>query len=235
MMADTTRARSILVFAKAPEPGAVKTRLAAALGADRTAQLYARLARRTLRLAAETAPGAVQLWCAPDTSHPFFAECARAFGVRLCSQTGADLGERMAHALAVSVSEHRLPILVGTDCPDYTREYFLLAFESLEAGYDVVLGPARDGGYALVGLTRALPELFRGVAWGGADVMAQTRVRLNASGTHWFELEPVRDLDRPEDLAAFAADEDMATLLGAKKEPILVHGRGNKNNSESAG
>lgn len=192
----------LLVFARAPLPGASKTRLIPALGADGAARLSARMLRRTLA----TARGqATELWCAPDTAHPVFAECAAEFGVRLHTQQGTDLGQRMAHALAEAFGRARAGVLVGTDCPglcaaDLAEARAALATEGGE-GAEAVLGPAVDGGYYLIGLRRPAPELFADMPWGGPDVLAETRRRLRELGWRWHELAPRRDLDRPEDLA----------------------------------
>src|SRR5512132_1851869 len=95
----------IAVFAKAPVPGQVKTRLAALLGPDGAAGLHAGLVRHALSTAAQSRIGAVELWCSPDESHPFFERCATDFGARLVRQEGADLGARMANAFARTLAE----------------------------------------------------------------------------------------------------------------------------------
>ena len=201
----------VLVFAKAPVAGQVKTRLAGAIGADAAAELYRRLAWRTLRVACAVAPQAVELWCAPDTTHGFFVQCTREFGVTVHPQVGEDLGSRMALALEQALGRADRAVLIGTDCPDYDACYLRSAFSSLCAGRDVVLGPAQDGGYALIGMSSLWAEVFRDIPWGSSGVLAQTRRRLAALGLDWHELPWVRDIDRPEDVSALAGP---LSLLG---------------------
>jgi rSAM/selenodomain-associated transferase 1 len=189
----------VAVFAKAPVPGAVKTRLAATLGDEEAAQLHARLVRHTLATAVESDAGAVELWCAPDERHEFFAGCAREFGIPLRRQRGADLGERMEHAVRQAHEAGRGIVLIGTDCPALAGSHLRLAAHALRAN-DVVLIPAEDGGYVLVACAKPVAGMFGGIAWGTGDVMAQTRERLAAAGAKWIELPPLWDVDRPADL-----------------------------------
>lgn len=189
----TTR---IIVFARAPVPGEAKTRLIPVLGAEGAARLHARLVERTLATACAAGVGAVELCCAPDATHPFFAACAARFGVALTAQGAGDLGERMHRALAGGLPA----VLVGSDCPSITAEYLHEAARALVAGYDAVLGPAEDGGYALVGANRLNPGCFEHIPWGGPEVMATQRLRLRACGVRWAELTPLWDVDRPGDL-----------------------------------
>jgi len=188
---------AIAVFAKAPVAGAVKTRLAPRLTAADAARLHASLVRHALGAAVIASPGRVTLWCAPDAAHPFFAGCAAEFGVGLRAQQGADLGARMRHAFEASLAAGPL-VLIGTDCPELDAAALGRAADALRR-HEAVLAPAEDGGYALVGLTRLVPELFDGIAWGGAGVMTASRERLVQAGALWTELPTTWDVDRPED------------------------------------
>jgi hypothetical protein len=191
---------AIAVFAKAPVAGSVKTRLVAMLGAEGAARLHERLVERALATAFEARLGPVALWCAPDTSHPFFAQCAARFGVELRRQEGADLGERMHRAFEVALERHPALLLVGSDCPTLEPRDLAAAARALDT-HDAVLIPAEDGGYVLVGLTRPHASLFEGVAWGTAAVMEATRARLAAAGLRWAALPALWDVDRVEDYA----------------------------------
>lgn len=190
---------AILVFAKSPVAGAAKTRLIPLLGAAGAAMLHSRLITRALATARAAAPDSLALWCAPDAAHPFLQSAAQQYDARLQVQHGADLGARMAHAFAATLQQGMHAICIGADCPALTVLHLREAAAALRAGHDAVFVPAEDGGYALIGLSRAVPELFAGISWGEAAVMAQTRERLREHGLRWHELETLWDVDRPED------------------------------------
>jgi uncharacterized protein len=193
------RAR-VAVFAKAPVPGAVKTRLAGVLGPEGAASLHAALVRHALDVARRAQLGAVELWCAPDTDHEFFVACAAAGDVVLRRQEGEDLGTRMRHACDTALADGFAPIVIGSDCPALAPQDLVAAAGALRT-HDVAIAPAEDGGYVLLGLSRACPELFEGIAWSSPEVMAQTRARLAEAGVAWHELPARWDVDRPEDYA----------------------------------
>lgn len=192
---------SINVFTRVPEPGRVKTRLIPAIGAHRAAALLRCMTRITLARAREADIGPVTLWCtpAPDAT---LRTLAGEFEAESRVQLGADLGERMHHALQKALDEHAAALVLGTDCPfisvgDLERTRSLL----FEHDNRVVLGPAHDGGYYLLAARAVHASLFAGVPWGGGEVLERTRGRLDAMGWSWAELETKHDIDRPEDLA----------------------------------
>lgn len=187
----------VVVFAKAPVPGQVKTRLAVELGDLGAARLHEAMVGRTLAVAVAADVGDVVLCCTPDASHAFFTRMARELGVALDAQGPGDLGARMARALGA----HAPAVLVGCDCPVLAARHLQAAADALIAGADVVFAPAEDGGYVLVGTNAPQPELFAGMAWGHAAVMAETRARVAALGLRRVELETLWDVDRPADLA----------------------------------
>ena len=186
----------LLVFAKAPLPGRVKTRLARRYGAVGAARIYRRLAEATVANAAAARPARLELWCAPGTAHPFLRGLARRHGARLRVQPPGDLGRRMDRALAEGLPA----VVVGADCPGVTTAMLGEALDYLEQGGETVVGPAEDGGYVLIGMGRRQAGLFRGMPWGGPRVLAETRRRLRRAGRHWHELAASFDVDRPEDL-----------------------------------
>ncbi|MCL5668994.1 MAG: TIGR04282 family arsenosugar biosynthesis glycosyltransferase [Gammaproteobacteria bacterium] len=190
----------ILIFAKAPVAGEVKTRLIPTLGAQGAARLHEQLARRCIAQASAAALSPVQLWCAPDAAHPFFMQCQKEFGVTLHTQQGGDLGARMAHALSTALETASYTIIIGTDCPALTAHDLREALAMLEQGYDAVLGPAEDGGYVLLGLRRVAPQPFENIPWGTEQVLDLTRARLKQLQWRWHELPARRDIDRPQDL-----------------------------------
>ena len=199
--------RVLQVFAKAPVPGEVKTRLARALGGDAAAAAYRELVEHTLATADEARSrgivAAIELWCSPDVSHPALVEWARKRGASLHAQRGDDLGARMRHALAGALARGDVPMLVGTDCPAIDADYLASASSALDR-HDAVFGPVEDGGYALVGLARDV-DVFGGIAWSTADVMAATRTALERANASWAELPALWDVDTAEDLARWRA------------------------------
>lgn len=190
----------LLVFAKAPVPGQVKTRLAGTFGQRGAATLYRAMVRKTLEMATKARLCPIQLWCAPDAKHGFFAACRRDYQVTLRVQKGSDLGQRMDRALRTALAECPFAVLIGADCLSLGTDDLRSAFAALAAGRDAVLGPAEDGGYMLIGLRRPQPALFKDINWGGPDVLAATRRRLQQTGLNWLELPPRWDVDRPADL-----------------------------------
>lgn len=195
-----SRPLRVLIFAKAPVPGQVKTRLAPLVGDRGAARLYRGLVEQMLDVALRARIGTVELWCAPTIKHPFFFACRRRFDVRLRRQCAGDLGERMDHAIRRTVAQGCAALLVGGDVPSVTVEDLRRTDRLLREGAPVVVGPAEDGGYVLIAMARAHRALFRGIAWGGADVLARTRARLVREGLEWVELPLRWDVDRPEDL-----------------------------------
>ena len=194
------RNAAVLVFTKAPVPGQVKTRLLSVMDAQRAAAIQAGLLQRTLETARASAADAIELWCTPTTHHPVLHDLERRFSLALRRQAGAGLGERMCSAMEQALARYRHVALVGSDCMDLAAADIDLALEQLAAGTDVVLGPALDGGYYLVGLSGLHPQLFTGIEWGTDRVLQDTRERVAQAGLKLFELPARRDLDRPGDL-----------------------------------
>lgn len=190
---------AVIVFARAPRPGAVKTRLIPLLGAEGAAALHARLVERTLETARAATFRQIQLHGTPDINDPFFSFCAGHFAVALAAQAGGDLGARMLAAFEAALATHPRALLLGSDCPALTARHLRRANRALREGADAVFVPCEDGGYALIGLQRAEARLFDGIAWGGENVMADTRTRLTGLGWRWRELETLWDVDRPDD------------------------------------
>jgi uncharacterized protein len=194
-----------MVFAKAPTPGRVKTRLVSALGETAATELHRQLTERTLCTARAAGLGQVELWCAPGTNDAFFAACAKQHGVSLRAQGEGDLGMRMARALEFALAQGSPGLLIGSDCPALTPEYLGEAAAALVNANDAVIGPAEDGGYVLIGLARSpTAQLFEDIAWGSATVMQETRMRLARLNWRWRELATLWDVDRPEDLLRLA-------------------------------
>ena len=187
----------IVIFARAPVPGACKTRLIPALGSEGAAQLHAVMVERAVHRALASGLGPVELHGAPDTSHPFFLTLVARHPISLKPQATGDLGARMH---AVFASAHGPSLLMGTDAPCITPEHLRACATALAGGHDAVFLPAEDGGYGLVGLAKPCPEIFTDMPWGTATVMAETRSRLRAVGRSCFEPATIWDVDEPADL-----------------------------------
>ncbi|MFC1603336.1 TIGR04282 family arsenosugar biosynthesis glycosyltransferase [Pseudomonadota bacterium] len=190
----------ILIFAKAPEPGYVKTRLISALGAEGAAGLYMSLLKQTVGSVTAASLAPIQLWCSPDCDHIVFQQLARQYNLSLYQQSGSDLGERMYSAANLALAESEMVLLIGADCPVLNSMHLSQALRWLNEGNDAVVGPAEDGGYVLLGLRKNDARLFENMPWGGDRVLKLTRKLLTELGWHWQELEPLWDLDRPEDI-----------------------------------
>lgn len=190
----------IIVFAKAPIVGEVKTRLLSSLDALVVTALHEKLVLHSLNTAVESKVGPVELWCAPSKEHPFFLRCAEKFQVDLHQQTEGDLGRRMAHAFDETLKRASMALLMGTDCPSLTSEDLKEAKKALKQGAPAVISPAEDGGYVFIGLCQYESTLFEGISWGTGSVLEETRVRLRRLRWNWHELPQRWDVDRPEDV-----------------------------------
>lgn len=189
----------VLFFAKAPVAGRVKTRFISELGSDGALALHKKLIQLTWQRISEGARWPMELWMSESGEEPWFS--------RLCPvdqmfvQQGVDLGERMRFALNQALQRAPYVLVVGADCVSLDTEYLLDAIMRLKAGANVVLGPAEDGGYVLVGVSHHVPQqIFREIEWGSERVLHQTRARLMAEGLQWQELPLRWDVDVPADL-----------------------------------
>jgi rSAM/selenodomain-associated transferase 1 len=195
-MAESKSENRLIVFAKAPIAGEVKTRLTPFLTAESAAQLHKNLVEHTLVTVTSIENCSVELWVGSD--HLWWGELAKRFAVEVFQQCGNDLGERMLFALDDALQRSHKVLIVGTDCPSITPQYLADAFECLDRE-SVVIGPADDGGYVMLGLRRSVPLLFTNMEWGSANVFPETVSRLETAGLGWCELESLMDIDRPDD------------------------------------
>jgi uncharacterized protein len=221
--------RTLIVFLKSPEAGAVKTRFVPLLGRERAAELYRILAEAEVRA---TAPLAGEyerlLFFAPVEAQARIAEWFP--GETLVPQASGDLGARMSAAFEESFSRGAERVaIVGSDVPWVTRELVVGAFEAL-GSHDAAIGPADDGGYYLLALRRPRPALFEGIAWSTAHVLDATLEKTTELGLSVHRLPALPDIDTPEDLrrewgrleplfASVALGREIARLLAFEAEP----------------
>ena len=195
----------LAVMGKQPERGKVKTRIAAVLDEDRAVELYRCALHDTLALALSIADVAHVLSYAPPrgSTRSYFEQEAPGFA--LVPQQGATLGERIIATLAPLFRRYSPVVLIGSDSPDLPAELIDRAFELLCGHTDVVLGPAHDGGYYLIGMRSMHASLFERIEWSTAVVAQQTRARASEAGLRTAELPPWHDLDTVADLETLVA------------------------------
>jgi rSAM/selenodomain-associated transferase 1 len=191
---------SLLVFARPPVAGQVKTRLAKSIGHEAALQVYRSLFAVTVKTAAASAADDIFIYVAGTTNHPWVRSLAQQYGATLARQRGSDLGERMYNALAEQLEAEKQSVLIGTDCPVLTADYIDRTFAMLASGSNVVIGPAEDGGYVLVGANQVRREWFSNIDWGTDRVFRQTREQIRKSGGSLAVMETLWDVDRHEDL-----------------------------------
>lgn len=181
----------VVLFTRYPEPGKAKTRLIPAIGADRAARVHRVLTERTVFAVRNS--GLLHEVRSTGASPADFERWLGA--VSIVDQGGGDLGERLTRA-----GPPYPTLFIGSDAPDLTPDLLRNAAEALDHA-DAVIGPAGDGGYWLLGLTRAVDGVFDGIEWSTERVFAQTMARLTAAGIDPVLLPELSDCDRPEDLA----------------------------------
>jgi uncharacterized protein len=228
-------ASALIIFAKAPVQGQVKTRLCPPLTPDEAASLHGSIVLDML----ERSRGAAMdrfVACAPSADHVFFKILEERHGVRLLTQTGDDLGARMARAMADVFSlGYQKVLIIGTDLPTLPGPAFSEA-AALLATHDLVLGPACDGGYYLIGLRKPAPELFAGIPWSTDKVLPLTQQKAAALGLRATLLPVRRDIDTIEDLSALIDEAGLEAMgdrqgaVGSRKDgaahrpsPIASH------------
>lgn len=200
---------AILIFSKSAEFGNVKTRMRPFLTDEQCLSLHLALLRDTIAKAG-LQDANLFLYLAGTASLPFDP------GIPVRMQKGRDLGERMQTAFFEILKTHSRVVITGTDSPAFPPDLFQQALDALEKN-DLVLGPAEDGGYYLIGLRKLIPEIFSGIEWGSSAVLEQTLAKL---GNHkLLLLEKQYDVDEPEDLILLQRD------VASGDAPYLHHTR----------
>lgn len=193
----------IQVFAKAPILGKVKTRLARDIGDVAALQTYKKLCKAVITSTQACQADHIEIW---TTENPQSSEATRffdAFSVSVCEQQGEDLGARMRFSLKHGFQQHSMVVVVGADAYSLNSEYLDLALATLD-DVDVVIGPALDGGYILIGMSQFVPAIFERISWGSDRVLSETVSILKTLPVS-FSLLPDRwDIDTLEDVKRFA-------------------------------
>ena len=199
----------LCVFVKAPVAGRVKSRLAAELGEPLACEAHELLAEHTLRTLS-CAPLPKELWVAGGVAHPKIGAWAERFGFAVLPQPPGDLGTKMLAAIASCCRAGHAGLVVGADLPELDAAYIQAAAAALRR-HDVVIGPAEDGGYGLIGLKEPVAELFANIPWGTAAVLAQTRGRIAELKLSLAELPVLWDVD---DIKGWRRFQALAVRLG---------------------
>jgi rSAM/selenodomain-associated transferase 1 len=196
----------LMIFAKEPAPGQVKTRLCPALSPEAAARLYGQFLEDVVEEMARLPQMNIALAYTPASARPFFQDRATP-DILLVAQAGEDLGERLCQASSWGFAQGAQTVLIrNSDSPDLPGRLVTEAREVLNRGQaQVVLGPCPDGGYYLVGLQSPQPQLFHDITWSGPTVMAETLARADNLGLTVHLLPPWPDIDTCEDLRAFLA------------------------------
>ncbi len=210
----------IICFCKHPEPGLVKSRLAKDIGNEHAAEIYKLLLDETLK-SISNLEAKVYLYCYPNVDHPILQQYKNKYGLTLKKQCDGNLGMKMFHAITNHLNGNSNVVLVGSDCLEINASYIQKAFESLNSGYEIVLGPAIDGGYALIGANNINVSIFQDIAWSTNEVLKQTEEKINGLNWKYSCLNKVRDLDTLGDFQYFSTHNDYQNFF--KRLSSLMH------------
>ncbi|MEO6986119.1 MAG: TIGR04282 family arsenosugar biosynthesis glycosyltransferase [Paralcaligenes sp.] len=217
----------IVIFAKAPVAGLVKTRLIPALGAQAAADLARLMLLRTLEKALAVNAGPVELCVSPSQKEAVWQSIPVPATVAWSSQGEGVLGVRMARATRRITDAGESILLIGTDCPELSTTHLRCAVTSLQQ-HDAVLAPTFDGGYALLGLNQFDASVFEDIAWGTDTVLSETQLRLAQLKWLTHYLPTMHDIDEPEDLH-WLPELDASSFLPQKMQDTHNDPRGRLN------
>ncbi len=216
----------LIIFARYPEIGKVKTRLIPDLGAESATDIYKEMAEstieqaRALRLLRKIS---IQVWFTGGTEAGMQTWLGNDLNYQI--QVGKNLGDRLIHSLKTTIkTENSSVIIIGTDCPDLDAEILNQGFIQLQH-HDLVLGGATDGGYYLIGLQKFLPELFINIPWSSSEVSIETLNIAKEMGISYFLLPTLSDVDTAEDLEVWEkvkAINFLATKASNQKISIII-------------
>ena len=193
--------QSLIIFSRYPEPGKTKTRLIPALGAEGAAKLQRQMTEDTLKEARRLLSNEIRVTIYFNGGNQKLMQTWLGKDWHYQPQGEGDLGAKMHSAFEKSFDEgSNKVVIIGIDCPDLNGELLTKAFQQL-THKDLVLGPAQDGGYYLIGLRRLIPELLENISWGTSQVFQQTTAIATKLNLKTAYLPVLNDLDRPEDLS----------------------------------
>ena len=218
-MSRVNSSERFILFTRYPEPGKTKTRLIRVLGPHGAADLQKQMTEHVLaRTTGFVDERGVDLEVRYEGGNRGLMEKWLGSHISYRSQGRGDVGTRMAQAFSQAFNQgKKRVVIVGSDCPGINEATVRTAFDLLDQ-FDLVLGPANDGGYYLIGLRQEKPQLFEDVPWGTAEVGASTLEIANRLGLRWVKVEPLDDVDREEDIEVW---EREATRKEASPQPAI--------------
>ena len=190
----------LVLFAKKPIEGEVKTRLCPPLSPIQAKQVAILLIEQSVKNACEHWPGPVELCLWPDTDDDFMRKLSKQYMFDLTTQSHGDLGDKMAATMSVKMAVNQVALIMGCDVLNCSRDILLEAFNALKTGKNVI-GPTIDGGYYCVGVNRPEDKMFNDVNWGSDRAFKQTVDSCSSCGIEFDSILPqLRDLDTYDDL-----------------------------------
>ncbi len=201
----------LIIFIKSPVPGQCKTRLIPFLSAENACDFYQQMVLTCINKLKTLSSTDIALYVYPDTSHPFIKSISKQNHFSVYPQQGDNLGERMYHAMQTSLKTYQQCVLIGTDCPIMDTIYINKAFNTLKQ-HDIVIGPAEDGGYVLIGARKISECIFNNIDWGSAAVLQQSLQQMKNTDFSITQLNALWDIDEPADYLRYQ------TLLDNKQQ-----------------
>lgn len=196
-----TQSERLIIFCRFPYPGKAKTRLIPGVGAAKAALIHKELAEFTLdtaKVIAEDLDLSIEIAIVGNTLEPMKEWLGD--DLLYTTQVEGDLGLKMSNVITKAFQQNcKKVIIIGTDCPEITPSILEDAFSSLD-NHELVIGPAYDGGYYLIGLNREIPKIFEQVSWGSEHVFKETMKQCSKDKINLHLLRKLHDIDRPEDL-----------------------------------
>lgn len=191
---------AVVIFAKSPTSGSVKTRLRSLLSSETARRLVEAFLYDTIETALRLTVAQIFLACSPSQRDPCFQKLAQCYRITLLDQKGRDLGERMAGAFhELKKQGFRKILIIGSDLPTLPISHLKQAFRLLRQ-QEVVIGPSLDGGYYLIGISQRVPAIFDGIPWSTERVFVMTMEKILKAKLSCGLLPFWYDVDRPEDL-----------------------------------